>query len=405
MICGKWVMLLLAVTCLGVANALGEQSDGEAVVSQDACSLWKPKMRYQTRIVYDFAVKNCEIKLGRGYDVENGAYTSPKISFRPIVEYVTEDVCRRGHNYFGKRIYFRPIVTLEGVRNLRWETTSSIVNWRRWAAWASRTRAGKLMAEYVPECKDLANMADLANMNDIEHATEEYLPFSLSWQTSDSTVFVPEKDALYFEWSDRTFRQRGSDRLKVYVGKRQGDSADFGAVRTQAPESIADIIRSEGDVSASAIFDAPGRGLAIDPNRRVWTIDAGAINGLIQNDKLRKLINFSGTMTVRRKKISMEEISAKRMSPFDGTCVEVIDSENMVVGYDTDQSAGNYQTFPVTVGENAESLIEFWFDNANETLRYAEVKIVNHDYDGNIPNPRLGQNISKLKGHAKGDMS
>ncbi len=364
--------------------------------SEDARSLWNPGLRYETYIRYSFKMKNCWITPDPdGSYRRKGSFRTPELEFKPVFKFTTQEVSRDGHNYHARRVYENSTICLHGASNLEWKSDYRWYNPKRWAQSVSML--------FDHDLKDFKKLQD-------GDKTEEFLLFSFGGE--DGVVFSPENEALLLSWTDQTLsdyfsHKSGVNSLKVHLGDKNNQMSD---IRKQgllglpyAPDIVRDTIRAECNVTASAIFDSPGKGLAIDSKRRRWSIDASAINGLLANDKLRKYVNFSGTLKVKRRRVSLEEMREKNMPPFTATCVEAVDSEGVRVGFDT--GSGVYDTFPLTVSAGSpENKVEFWFDEDNEVLRYAKVKIVNHDYNGNLPNPGLGKMISRVKGRATGDV-
>lgn len=390
MIYGKSVAILLA---MGAQAALAELApeDGQGR------SLWNPGLRYETTIRYSFKMKNCRISPDpeKYYIMSEGGFETPELEFCPIIHYWTDQVIQKGHNFAAVRKYDSPEVVLKGAQNLKWKSDRHWINPVGWLSHA---------VKYFD--KDMRGFEKLRDGD----VTEEFMLFSFG---DGSTVkFDPHKNVLYLSWTDATLSDFFSQKTEVNsMDVRMGtgdesvrDVMDRGMLGLFiAPPIVRDTIRAECNVSASVIFDKPGNGLAIDPNRRKWVINAGAINNLLANDKLKEFVKFSGSLRVKRRTVQLSEMLTKRMPPFKATCVEAYDSKGMQVGFDT--GSGFYETFPVTISQSQdENSVEFWFDDDNEVLRYAKIKIANHDYNGNLPNPGLGEMISKIRGRAKGDM-
>jgi hypothetical protein len=235
--------------------------------------------------------------------------------------------------------------------------------------------------------------------------------FSVFYDTRHNSVpFSTEKQKLFFKWDgnsiDNYFKKiRNNSVLEVKIGPQQLTTTDAIAkgwsLLEESNPSIWNTIASEFGVTASAIFDDPQGKLRVLENRKTWTIDAGAINGLLATEDLKKLISFKGTLEVERFSIRPGDCQKVGLSPFSGWKVCVMDSSGAELGYDT---GNGYDPFSFTISRDGKNRIEFWFDANNEVLRYAKIEIEKEDYEGNIPNPNLGKMLSQVKGTARGSV-
>ena len=338
----KFVVCVIAL----FAGALSAEAQGE--------SLWNPGLRYETQIRYSFKMKKCRIlpDPDRSYFLREGGFETPELEFGAIMNYNTDQVVQKGHNFAAVRKYDRPAVVLKGAQNFKWKSGKHWLNPVTWISYA---------VKYFD--KDMNGFEKLRDGD----VVEEFMLFSFG--DGETVKFDPEANKLYLFWTDKTLSDFFSAKtdvnsLEVKMGTGAQTVEEVMAKGMLglpfAPPIVRDTLRAECNVSASAIFDKPGNGLAIDPIRRKWEINARVINGLLANDKLKKFISFSGTLYVRRRTVQLNEMLKKKMSPFKATCVEAYDSKGVEVGFDT--GSGFYETFPITVSKSQDAnKVEFWF--------------------------------------------
>lgn len=430
-----------------------------SVFADDGMTVWQPGNNYHTHITYTITVENAELEPGTN-KCYHGRYTSPKLTFIPVVEFDTGDIVKAGKEYFAHRVYGKQYQAVYGLYGIKWKSDDWMINPRRW--WRAVCRYHD---QDIDSMRDLAKKQKDAEREqsrlkkDVERAEKEYdtvknrlekekredkakklqedlakaserlkvareklssaghfgLPceqFDIFYDTQhNSTRFDPSTEKLFLKWDDasikRYFSGKAKNAMSVRIGKmeltteealKRGWSSVF---PKEANDAIRDTIASEFGVTASTIFDDPTGKLRLIENRKVWKIDAGSLNGLLATEELRNFICFKGTLSVERFPVRPTDCAGVGLSPFEGWKVKVVDSEGATIGYDTGEG---YEPFPFTIAQDGENRIEFWFDSNNETLRYAKVLIRKEGYEGNIPNPNLGKMLSQLKGKARGNV-
>ena len=248
----------------------------------------------------------------------------------------------------------------------------------------AEARLEKVRAEHEKERAKLQSELDKRKerVKECRAAARQALPtetFPVFFDTEHNSVpFSTETQKVFLRWDGRSinnyFANKRNGVLDVRIGPMKlgtEEAVANGWSKLQAPNpSIHDIIASEFGVTASAIFDDPTGKLRLIENRKMWTIDANAINGLLATKELRKLICFRGMLNVERFSIRPSDCERVGLDPFSGWKVRVMQSSGAEV----------------------------------ETLRYAKVEIEKEDYEGNIPNPNLGKMLSKVKGTARGSV-
>lgn len=368
-------------------------------------TLWQPEHEYHTIIRYDIAVENAELEPGKEKSY-HGRYKIPSLHFAPVIGFRTSGIERRGNSFYARRQYERGVQTITGLDKVSWESDNWMINPRRWyRAWC-RWRDDDIdpLREEIKAFKRAKSDAEEKG----SLPTEE---FAMFYDAQHNVVLFDWKsEQLYFKWDVSSFdryMKNKSKALDVQIGPLD-ESSTVDALKRgwefrMADPNIQNTILSEFGISATAVYDDPTGKHRLIENRDKWNIDAGAINGLLATPELRKLINFTGQLQVRRYRLKPSDCEKRGLAPFDGWKIRVLDSTKAEIGYDT---GNGYETFPITISadveENFGNTIEFWFDAENEALRYAKVEIRNDDYEGNIPNPGLGKMLSKVRGTARG---
>jgi hypothetical protein len=250
----------------------------------------------------------------------------------------------------------------------------------------------KSLREFIEKSKENGNII------------ESFPMFNLGYNNAN---FSSQDDALFFKWNKYSlsdFFKYGDAKLDVELGKRS-DSPRDGQTRSKADAAIHDVIRSEWNLSASVLFDADGNG-AIKRlgKKRGWEIDAAKLNAFLAHEKLRDAVYFSGLIYADCKRVPRDEVLKKCGRYFDAVCIEAKSSNAFKLGFDVGNGKGG--SFNVSFGKERtnEGKLELWFDQENELLRYAHIEINEDKYNGVIPNPGLGEMISKVGGKIRGKM-
>ena len=390
--------ILAAVLCVTAPTA-SVAADAQTPVQ----TIWHPGQTYETIVKMAIDVSNATLTASSEY---KGSYSLPHLVFKPVLRLRTDDILKNGVNYYGMRTYGEPNQLVEGVDKIKWKSKHVWLDPRRWvAAW--RMSKNKELQEWKRQNKELA---DQIKRNGV--AVEAFSVF----YTDDhkEVVFDPKNDALLLNWSESSVQnfhngEQGDLIAKVYHAK-MGDGSDaLLKARGDIPKADYEIQRkivAECNVLASILYDDPsGNRRSLLKNKSEWKIDAGALNrGLLFYGGMDSLIFFEGHLKVRREPIRPSDCKNIGLTPFSGDKIMVVDSRGANAGY---HIGGRWQPFKLNIDfakrddPNA-NMMEFWFDNDNNVLRYAHIRIVNDDYDGDLPNPRLGKMTSALKGSVKG---
>ena len=369
-------------------------------------TIWNAGQTYETIVKMTIDVTNATLAAASEY---KGSFTLPHIVFKPVLRMRTDDIRKNGVNYFGKRTYGEPNQLVEGIENVEWKYKYGWAAPWQWAAmW--RMSKNKDVQEWKRQNKEL-----VAQINKNGVAVES---FSVFYTDDHKEVdFNPKTDSLLLNWSESSvenFHNGEQDDLiaKVYLAKMSDGSDSLMEARGDFPKADYEIQRkiiAECNVLASVLYNDPsGNRRSLLKNKREWSIDAGALNkGLLHYGGMDSLIHFEGILNVRREAIRPSDCRDICLKPFNGDKIFVINSKGAKAGY---HIGGRWQPFPLNIdfakrdGPNA-NMMEFWFDSDHNVLRYAKVRIVKPDYDGDIPNPRLGKATSALKGTVKGRVS
>ena len=369
-------------------------------------TIWNAGQTYETIVKMTIDVSNATLAAASEY---KGSYTIPHLVFKPVLRIRSDDIQKSGVNYFGKRTYVEPKQLVEGIENVKWTYKYGwAAPWQWTAMW--RMSKNKDVQEWKRQNKELATQIKKNGV-----AVES---FSVFYTDDHKEVdFNPVSDALLLSWSESSvenFHNGGQDDLiaKAFLAKMSDGSEILVKGRGNLPRANHEIQRkivAECNVLASVLYDDPsGNRRSLLKNKKQWKIDAGAVNkGLLFYGGMNSLIYFEGTLTVRREPIEMSEIRNNGLKPFNGEKILVVNSNGAKAGYNI---GGRWEPFPLTIDfakrddPNA-NMMEFWFDSDHNVLRYAKVRIVKPDYDGDIPNPRLGKATSALKGTVKGRVS
>lgn len=388
---------------LGIAVPIASMADDQPKSVQ---TIWNAGQTYETIVKMTIDISNATLTAASKY---KGEYSLPHLVFKPVLRLRTDDIRKNGVNYYGKRAYFEPQQLVEGIDGIKWKSEHVWLDPRRWvAAW--RMSKNKELQEWKRQNNKLA---DQIKKNGF--AVES---FSVFYTDDHKEVdFNPFADSLLLNWSEssvRNFQNGERDDLiaKVYHAKIADGSDALVETHGNIPKAEYEIQRkivAECNVLAYVLYDdLSGNRRSLLKNKDEWKIDAGALNrGLLHYGGMDSLIHFEGDLKVRREAIRPSDCRNIGLTPFSGDKIYVVDSRGAKAGY---HIGGRWQPFPLNIDfakrddPNA-NMMEFWFDADNNVLRYAHIRIVKENYDGDIPNPRLGKMTSALKGSVKGRVS
>ena len=375
----------------------------EGVCAEESVqTIWNVGQTYDTIVKMTIDVSNAKLTSSSEY---RGAYELPHLVFMPVLRFRTYDIRKNGVNYYGKRTYIEPIQKVTGLDGIRWKSDYVWINPLRWvAAW----RMGR--NEELQEWKR-QNDVLVRQIKEKRDAVESFAVF----YTDDHKEidFNPRSDSLLLNWSESSVAnfqdgKTGDLIVKVYHAKILEKRGDL----PRAEYEIQRKMVAECNVLASVLYNDPsGKRRSLLENKREWKIDAGALNnGILFYGGMNSLIHFEGTLKVRREPVRPSDCRNIGFGkPFSGDKIYVVNSQGAKAGYHI-QVGGRWQPFPLSISfekrddPNA-NMMEFWFDADNNVLRYAKIRIVKDDYDGDIPNPRLGKAAAALKGSVKGRVS
>lgn len=377
-----------------------------AYAEESVQTIWNVGQHYDTIIKMKIDVSNAKLTASPEY---KGSYEIPHLEFLPVLQCRTEDIRKNGVNYYGKRTYSKPNQMVTGLDGIRWKSDYAWINPLRWvAAW--RMSRNEPLQEWKRQNEALVKQ--------IKEKHEAVEPFAVFYTDDHKEVdFDTLNHSLLLNWSESSvanFQDGKTDDLivKVYHANIMNGSDAIVNGRGNLPRAEYEIQRkivAECNVLATVLYDDPsGKRRSLLKNKREWKIDAGTLNkGLLFYGGMSSLIHFEGTLKVRREPIRPSDCRNIGLTPFSGDKIFVIDSQGAKAGY---HIGGRWQPFPLSISfekrddPNA-NMMEFWFDADNNVLRYAKIRIVKDDYDGDIPNPRLGKAASALKGSVKGRVS
>jgi len=368
-------------------------------------TIWNAGQIYETIVKMTIDVSNATLTTSSEYKY-NGAYSLPHLVFNPVIRFRTDDIRKNGVNYFGRRTYAAPQQSVMGTEGIKWKSEYWMVDPRRWvAAW--RMSRNDELKKWKLENEELAR-----RMKDGKVPVEIFAVF----YTDDhkEVDFNPDTDSLLLNWTESSVSNfhngnQGDLIVKVYHAKKDDGSDTLVNASGNIPKAEEEIQRkivAECNVLSYVLYDDPsGNRRSLLRNNKKWKIDAGVLNkGLLFYGDMDSLIDFEGTLTVSREEIRPSDCEKIRLKPFSGDKICVVNSKGAKAGYHIN---GRRQPFPLTIDYSRRddpnaNMMEFWFDIDNNVLRYAKIRIVKEDYDGDIPNPRLGKMISALEGSVKG---
>lgn len=368
---------------LGAALLLASCAAGACAATPE---LWSPGLRYQTEIKYEIAFTNAVLALdadtNKPYRV-NGAYVVPCLEICPVVQFVTEGMTRQGTNCHAKRRYIAPAVTFRGLPQIKWKSD------RFWTGWIP-TRLGAWRDDDLDDWKKLLSSSDDA-------LTEPFAVFDLGGDQCVS--FDTEKQALFMKW----YAGRWDETLAARIGAIEAASNGSSGMAA-APTLVRDVIAAEGRLTAAMLFDSPrGAKAAVARKSREWTVDASVLSGLLANERLKRLVEFEGQLRLALRRPDIDKVKKVFHRPFSAIRLEALGSSGLTARFEAN---GRRYELPLVVSPDIDNgnQVELWFDEDNETLRYARIRIVEENYDGGLPNPQLGRRLGKLSGHISGTM-
>ena len=395
---------LTTVTC--VAIFVATQALSAEVDTNSVQTIWNVGQTYDTIVKMTIDISNATLTAASEY---KGSYSLPHLVFRPVLRLRTNDIRKNGVNYYGKRTYVEPKQLVEGIEAVKWKYKYGwAAPWQWVAIW--RMSHDNEIQQWKSQNKELADQ--------IKEKGIAVEAFSVFYTDDHKEVdFNPFSDSLLLNWSESSVRnfhrgEQGDLIVKVYHGKMTNDSGEIVKASGNIPRAEYEIQRkivAECNVLASVLYDDPsGNRRALLGKQKEWKIDAGALNrGLLFYGGMNSLIHFDGTLKVRKEPIRPSDCKGIGLTPFCGDKVFVLNSSGAKAGY---HIGDRWKAFPLNIDyakredPNA-NMIEFWFDHDNNVLRYAHIRVVRDNYDGDIPNPRLGKMTSALKGSVKGRVS
>ena len=380
----------------------------EDTTSESVQTIWNVGQKYQTIVKARISISNATIKASEKY---KGEYRISYMEFRPLIRMVTDDIRKIGAHYYAVRSYASPNQAVIGISAIRWKSA----RWYDPLGWIDSWRMSrdKDVKEWKKTNKDLAKQMKQGN--------DPVEPFAVFYTDNhDEIDFKPDINGLILEWSESSVLNfyRGEENRVVCsylvpIPTLSDTVVKAGGNYPKADEEIQRKIVAECNVLASVLYDDPsGERRSLMKNQREWQIDATRLNkGLLQYGGMDKLIYFEGKFRVRREPLKPSECKSKDLQPFSGDKIIVVSSKGdetrkqAKVGYNLGN--GKWKAFGLTFDysqrDNPNShRMEFWFDADNNVLRYAFVRIVKDDYEGDIPNPKLGKLLSALNGSVKG---
>ena len=330
-------------------------------------AIWCPGGRYEVTIKYGFDASNVTIRPSQDFKWQ-GTLKNPHIQFCPIVKYTTEAVTNIGENYMAHRVYEVARNTFKGASggNWSWDWDEDKKPWvgKRISAWSERRESYN-------------------GLDEIDKVLDEEYPVF-----GEGSAFDWTKSKLLLVWP-KIYSGKGKYMDVYYVDK--ADNTYYCDDRKCEKPIVSQVINSECNLLYDTLF---GGMRAQDKGR--WTIEAKNLNALLCGE-MKKTIKFGGVLEVHKSRLLAKEISDKNFSRrFTGVKLCVVDSTKATVKY-KDGAAYKYHA-----GPESDSRIEFWYDAIEQVLRYANIVITINNYEGDVPNPQLGQFTKKFDGTMRG---
>lgn len=366
MLCANRPLVLLILACVGLRMA-----DCYAI-----SNVWLPGFRYEVVAKYGFESTNVEVRPSDSF-AWNGSYRVNRISFEPIIEFDTEAVTNIGKNCYAHRVYHRALNNFVGASEDDWEWQSDAKDMSLWGSMCEKIKRGR---------SDVYGSA-MSGLRNVKG--ERCEPFAI-FEDGGSFGFESANDKLLLAWMPE--KLLADERSSIDVSIIGMSQNGYRSGRRVDNSIIGDVIRSEVRVLFSSVFGDIGV-----RDREKWDMDAASLNGLLCG-KIQDTVRIGGVLTVRRSTIDPAKQLEKFSVPFSGRKLVVDDTANAYV-----EVSGRRWRF--TADQSSQSSIELWYDGRFQVLRFASIRIKIPNYDGDVPNPKLGKMTKEFKGRLKGDFT
>jgi len=335
--------------------------------------IWLPGQQYHVKINYCFEAYDVTVRPSTNFKWR-ASLRARKIEFRPVIEYDTFGITNIGANCYAYRRYGTALNNFSGASKDAWEWEYDNDLKSMWARkWNDIRNWWQRKGEMTDAWTDLRDVK-----------SEPFPVFG------ESVSFEPDKDYLLLRWqSNRSGKRQGK---RIFASRVKQDSAfTYQEPKLYDQQLFSDVVNSECGLLYATMFGRLGLKGAEE-----WYVDATALNSLLCG-KLRDVVHFEGEIKVRRSRLTTSEFNLKDFNPrFTGVKLEAIDSNGLTLQYN-----GGRQ-YSVHAAPEDKCKIEFWFDGIEQALRYANIAVEIPNYDGDIPNPKLGRFTSTFQGTLNG---
>ena len=339
-------------------------------------NVWLPGFRYEVVAKYGFESTNVEVRPSDNFSW-NGTYKANRVSFEPMIEFTTESITNIGKNSYAHRVYHKAVNNFVGASEDDWEWQSDAKDISLWESMSEKIRRG-WSDVYGSAMSDLCNVTG-----------KRCEPFAI-FEEGGSLGFESANDKLLLAWMPEKLLSDEHSSIDVsIIGMSQNC---YRSGRRVDNSIIGDVIRSEVRVLFSSVFGDIGV-----RDREKWDMDAALLNGLLCG-KIHDSVRIGGVLTIRRSTIERPKQLKKFSTPFSGRKLVVEDTSNAYI-----EVSGRRWKF--TAGQSSQSSIELWYDGRFQVLRFASIRIKIPNYDGDVPNPKLGKMTKEFKGRLKGDFT
>lgn len=362
-----------------------------AVLAEGVKSPWLVGKRYETTVKYDIVMENVRIKPTDKY----GYFETSELTMRPAYHYVTDNITTNGVNWWAFRRYDECQNTIEGLDVKKWKTKG---------LW---NKVVSLWDRYVPPRK-------YVELKDCR--AEKF--FNVFDDDSNAQTFDAGNSHLLVSWNEpslygenaspiRVWDIPNSDIRKLGYSDAAKKYRERGAFRSQ---KVAEAIQSEMKLYGSTMFETEVVAFedilkAKDGKR--FRLDVAKLHGLLM-PAIKKMVEFKGDVWVEKTALKPSETRGKfENNLFDGMKLTVVQSENLEVRYRREldeELRGNDYSVEIPNAQMPSDTIELWFDSRHGFLRYALVQLTIPDYEGDIPNPKLGKVLKDIHGQISGNL-
>lgn len=366
---------------------------GLCAVAAEMKSPWLVGKRYETTIKYDIVMKNVRIEPTDKY----GYFETPQLTMTPTYHYVTDNITTNGVNWWAFRRYDNCQNTIQGLNIKAWKFKDKV---------GFLDKIVSIWDFYVPPRK-------YVELKDCK--AESF--FNVFDEDANARSFNAGESELLIGWNESILHGNKSSTVKLWdIPKFEIKACGYrdiaGIYRKKSEYSFAkcaDAIKSEMKLYGSTMFEtevvAFEKILRAKDGKR-FRLDVTKLHGLLM-PAIRQMIEFRGDIIVEKTALKPSETKEYlKTNPFDGMKLAVVQSDNLEISYrkEEDEKSRRYYSLEVPNAQRLSDTIELLFDSRHGFLRYALIRLTIPNYEGEIPNPKLGRILKNIQGQISGDL-